>query len=155
VAVAQEPSRYYGMQVTPETKSKNHNDVKPEQLLLKSHTAMGVRTEGQMGSADPPRKMDEKLKSENMQKNSSFLNILRAIRAGRCRERRYADHILIQIYSRMHHFVVKFSKFLRLRRQGGIDPPNQKPADPLHTACLFSLKQFICGQFSTHNCRYI
>jgi len=44
------------MQVTPETKSKNHNDVKPEQLLLKSHTAMGVRTEGQMGSADPLEK---------------------------------------------------------------------------------------------------
>jgi len=50
-----------------------------------------------MGSADNPRKMDEKLQSENMQKNSSFLflcYILRAIRAGRCRERRYADHIL-------------------------------------------------------------
>jgi len=29
---------------------------------------MGVRTQGQMGSADPPGKMDEKLKSENMQK---------------------------------------------------------------------------------------
>jgi len=32
------------------------------------------------------------------------------IRAGRCRERRYDDHIFIQIYFRMHHFVVKFSK---------------------------------------------
>ena len=69
-----------------------------------------------MGSADPPGKMDEKLKSENMQKKSSVLclcYILRAIRAGRCRERRYADHIFIQIYMyfRMHHFVVKFSKF--------------------------------------------
>jgi len=30
---------------------------------------MGVRTQGQMGSADPLEKMDEKLKSENMQKN--------------------------------------------------------------------------------------
>ena len=29
----------------------------------------------------------------------------------RCRERRYADHIFIQIYFRMHHFVAKFSKF--------------------------------------------
>jgi len=29
---------------------------------------MGVRTYGQMGSADPPGKMDEKLKSEKMQK---------------------------------------------------------------------------------------
>jgi len=44
--------------------------------------------------------MDEKLKSEIMQKEqkSSFLNILRAIRAGRCRERRYADHAFIQTY---------------------------------------------------------
>ena len=25
-------------------------------------------------------------------------------------ERRYADHIFIHIYFRMHHFVVKFSK---------------------------------------------
>ena len=30
---------------------------------------------------------------------------------GRCRERRYADHIFIQICFGMHHFVVKFSKF--------------------------------------------
>jgi len=60
-----------------------------------------------MESADPPEKMDEKLKSENMQKRA----VLRAIRAGRCRERRYADHIFIQIYFRLHHFVVKFSKF--------------------------------------------
>jgi len=58
--------------------------------------------------------MDEKLKSENMQKKTSFLYlcyILRAIRAGRCRERRYVDHILFPIYFRMHHFVVKFSIF--------------------------------------------
>jgi len=77
------------------------------------HCAMGDRTYGQMGSADPPGKMDEKLKSENMQKKSSFLSlcyILRAIGAGRCRERRYADHIFIQIYFRMHHFVAKFSQ---------------------------------------------
>jgi len=39
--------------------------------------------------------MDEKLKSENTQKKqfAVFCYILRAIRAGRCRERRYADHI--------------------------------------------------------------
>jgi len=39
--------------------------------------------------------MDEKLKSENMQKEQflSSCDILRAIRTGRCRERRYADHI--------------------------------------------------------------
>ena len=32
------------------------------------------------------------------------------MRAGRCSERRYADHLFIQIYFRMHHFVVKFLK---------------------------------------------
>jgi len=66
-----------------------------------------------MGSADPPGKMDEKLKSENMQKEqfSMFMLYFESNRAGRCRERRYDDHIFIQIYFRMHHFVVKFSKF--------------------------------------------
>jgi len=61
-----------------------------------------------------PWKMDEKIKKRKRAKRSSFLclcYILRAIRAGRCRERRYADHIFIQIYFRMQHFVVKFSKF--------------------------------------------
>jgi len=53
--------------------------------------------------------MDEKLKSENMQKRADLCYILRAIRAGRCRERRYDEHIFIQIYFRMHHFIVKFS----------------------------------------------
>ena len=58
-----------------------------------------------------------------MQKRAVFyVYILRAIRAGRCRERRYADHIFIQIYFRMHHFVVKFSKFSSPQTQGGIDP---------------------------------
>jgi len=53
-----------------------------------------------MGSADPPGKIDEKLKSENMQKKQfSELG-----GEGRCRERLYADHIFIQIYFRKHHF---------------------------------------------------
>jgi len=67
-----------------------------------------------MGSAGPPGKMDEKLKSDNMQKTAVFYFFcytLRAICASRCRERRYADHIFIQIYFRMHHFEVKFSNF--------------------------------------------
>jgi len=43
---------------------------------------------------------------------------------GRCRERRYADHIFIQIYFRMHHFVVKFKKknFLALGGKGASTP---------------------------------
>jgi len=31
---------------------------------------MGIRTQGQMGPADHPGKMDEKLESENMQKRA-------------------------------------------------------------------------------------
>ena len=80
------------------------------------------------GQPTPPGKIDEKLKSENMQKKSSFLRlcyILRAIRAGRCRERCYADHIFIQIYFRMHHFIVKFSKCSSPQPAGGIDPPTK------------------------------
>ena len=45
-------------------------------------------------------------------------------------ERRYADHIFIQIYFRMHRFVVKFSKFSSPRAaKGHCPPPNQNPAD--------------------------
>jgi len=86
--------------------------------------------------------MDEKLKSENMQKRAVFyveayVIILRAIWVGRCRERRYADHIFIEIYFRMHHFVVKFSKFSSPQAARGIDPPNQNPADvPGLPTCL-------------------
>ena len=57
-----------------------------------------------------PWKIGWKIKKRKRAKKSSFLNILRAIRAGRCRERRYADHIFIQIYFSVHHFVVKFLK---------------------------------------------
>ena len=85
-----------------------------------------------MGSADPLEKMDDKLKSENMQKRACLCYILRAIRAGRCRERRHADHIFIRIHFRMHHFVIKFSKFSsRLGRQGGIDPLTKILRTPL------------------------
>ena len=80
-----------------------------------------------MGSADPPGKMDEKLKSENMRKRAVFLGlcyILIAITAGRCRERRYADHIFFSdLYFRMHHFVVKFFKmFFVSGSKGALTP---------------------------------
>jgi len=68
-----------------------------------------------------------------------FFYILRAIEAGRCRERRYADHIFIQIYFRMHHFVVKFSKFSSPQEARVIDPHNQNPADvPAQSSCFSS-----------------
>ena len=72
-----------------------------------------------MWSADPLEKMDKKLKSANIQKEqfSMLCYILRAIRAGRCGERRYADHTFIQIYFRIRHFVVKFfENFLPLTK---------------------------------------
>ena len=88
---------------------------------------------GKWGQLTPlPWKNGWKIKKRKYAKRAVFyVYILRAIMAGRCRERRYADHIFIQIglYFRMHHFVVKFSKFSSPGRQGGIDPPNQNPAD--------------------------
>ena len=79
-----------------------------------------------MGSADPPWKNGWKIKKRKHAKKSSFLCLrclLRAIRAGRCRERRYSDHVFIQIYFRMHHFVIRFSKFSSPQAAGGIDSP--------------------------------
>jgi len=77
--------------------------------------------------------MDEKLKKRKRAKKSSFLNVLRAIRAGRCRERRYADHIFIQIYFTMHHFVVKFSKnFFASGGKGALTLLTKILRTPLH-----------------------
>jgi len=95
--------------------------------------SMGVRTQGQMGSADPLEN-EWKIKKRKHAKKSSFLclcYILRAIRAGRCREQRYADHIFIQLYFRMHHFVVIFSKFPSPQAARGHWTHNQNPADVL------------------------
>ena len=90
---------------------------------------------GQTGSADPLEKWMRNYKAKTCKK-SSFLclcYILRAIRAGRCREWRYADHIFIQIYFRMHHFVVKFSKF---SLPVAARPPNPNTADvPVGNVC--------------------
>jgi len=83
--------------------------------------------------------MDEKLKSENMQKRAVFCvyvsYILRAIGAGRCRERRYADHIFIQIYFRMHHHFDRFRSqiFKKNFAPGGKGAltPNQKTSEDI------------------------
>jgi len=101
--------------VGPTTSTNNASGIRRLRKWAGCSTSHGRPHIGANGVSRPPWKMDEKLKSENMQhaKKSSFLYlwyILRAIRAGRCRERRYADHIFIQIHFRMHHFVVKFSK---------------------------------------------
>jgi len=65
--------------------------------------------------------MDEELKSENMQKKTSFLNGV--LGEGRVRERRYADHMFIQMYFIMHRFVAKFSKnFFASDGKGALPP---------------------------------
>jgi len=67
-----------------------------------------------MGSTDPPGKMDEKLKAKTCKKEQfSMFMLYFESNQGRqvYREWRYADHTFIQIYFRLHHFVVKFSKF--------------------------------------------
>jgi len=61
-----------------------------------------------MGSADTSGKMDEKLKIENTQKEQ-FSEYFESNQGRQVyRERRYADHIFIQMYFRMRHFVAKF-----------------------------------------------
>jgi len=85
-----------------------------------------------MGSANPPpRKMDEKLKSESMQKRAVFyVYISRAIRAGRCRERRYADHIIYSDIGLLHApFRSQIFKICFASGGKGALTPNQNPAD--------------------------
>jgi len=79
---------------------------------------------GANGVSWPPGKMDEKLKSENMQKRAVFYvcYILRAIRVGRCRERHYSYQIFIQIYFRTHHFIVVFKIFFASGSKGALTP---------------------------------
>jgi len=55
--------------------------------------------------------MDEKLKSENIQKRAIFLMLV-GVKAGV--ENGAMLTIFIQIYFRTHHFVVRFSKFSSL-----------------------------------------
>jgi len=75
-----------------------------------------------------PCKNGWKIKKRKHAKNSfiCLCYILRAIGAGRCRQRRYADHIFIQIHFRMPHFVVKFSKFSSSQVTRGHWPPYPK-----------------------------
>jgi len=75
-----------------------------------------------IGANEVSWKNGSKIKKRKHAKTAVFLN-------GLWGQRRYADQIFIQIYFRMHHFVVRFSKFSSPRAARGIDPPNQNPAD--------------------------
>ena len=77
-----------------------------------------------------PWKNGWKIKKWKHAKKSSFLcscYILRAIRAGRCRERRYADHIFIQIYFRMHHFVGRTDRRTDIHTDRQTDRQTDRP----------------------------
>ena len=82
---------------------------KPRNSTWEKHTKTSMETPswrphiGANGVSWYPWKNGWKIKKRKHAKKSSFLNGW-----GGDRERRYADHI-IQIYFRMHHFVVKFS----------------------------------------------
>ena len=82
---------------------------------------------GANGVSWPPGKMDEKLKSENMQKRAVvYVYVILWEQSGqacRCRERRYADHTFIQIYFRMHHFCSQiFENFFASGGKGALTP---------------------------------
>jgi len=59
--------------------------------------------------------MDEKLKSEKMQKEQFSMFVLYF-------ESNQGRHIFIQICFRMHHFVVKFSKKIGSGGKGALTP---------------------------------
>ena len=144
---------------------------------------------GKWGQLTPWKKW-WKIKEKTCEK-SSFLNggrdwvsltsklclcyILRAIRAGRCRQwlyaehiPLYADHIFIQTYFRMHHFVVKFSNFSSPQAARGHWSPNQtswgRPCKchllkshnegPSFTCDKCCKKFSLCSQFKAHLFRH-
>ena len=68
-----------------------------------------------IGANEVSWKNGSKIKKRKHAKTAVFLN-------GLWGERRYADQIFIQIYFRMHYFVVRFSKISSPRAARGIDP---------------------------------
>ena len=83
---------------------------------------------GANGVSWPPGKW-WKIKKRKHAKKSSVLCSCYILRESWQTDVDQADHIYIPIYFRMHHFVVKFSKkkFLRLRRQGSVEPLTKIP----------------------------
>ena len=102
-------------------------------MILARDLGMGVRSPhtGANGVSWPPWKMDEKLKSENSQKRAVFyVYVIFWEQSGQAGVENGAMlTTFIQIYFRMHHFVVKFSKLSSPQAARGQWPPNQNPAD--------------------------
>jgi len=77
-----------------------------------------------MGSVDPPGKMDEKLKSVNMQKEQFSMFVIFLEQSGQAVVENGAmlTTYLFRYTSECTISQSNFHNFLRLRRQGGIDP---------------------------------
>ena len=86
---------------------------------------------GANGVSWPPWKNGWKIKKRKHAKKSTFLH-------GWWGGVKWSPHIF-QMYFRMHHFVVIFSKFSSPQAARGHWPPNQNPADPPASHPLSSL----------------
>jgi len=81
--------------------------------------------------------MDKKLKNENMQKRACLCYILRAIRAGRCIERRYADQIFIHILKNASFRGQIFKIFFASGGKGALTPLTKILRTPLSADTLW------------------
>ena len=99
---------------------------------LTSDEAWATAHKGKWGQLTPLEKMDENYKAKTCKK-SSFLCLRlffgeQSEQAGVENGARLTTY-WSQIYFRVHHFLVKFSKFSSPRAARGHWPPNQNPAD--------------------------
>jgi len=85
--------------------------------------------------------MDKKLKNENMQKRACLCYILRAIRAGRCRERRYADQIFIHILKNASFRSQIFKIFFASGGKGALTPLTKILRTPLSADRAYTLER--------------
>jgi len=136
-------------------RTHEHGQYSTHGWWLSNSEAHGRPHIGANGVCWPPWKNGWKIKNrKRAKKQFSELGWSEGI----CRERRYADHMFIQIYFRMHHFVVKFSKFSSPQATRGHWPPNQNPADALAEASgrpnkLITVVLIYCYRVPIFTCR--
>jgi len=101
--------RHFGFDLRVVVSAPCQHTPESQQLIVQQfrYSAHGRPHVGAIGVSNPLENWMKNQKAKTRKKQQLHL---RAIRAGRCRERRYSDHIFIEIYFSMHHFVVKFFK---------------------------------------------